>query len=162
MAATCWVAQAQGYFYASNAGSASVSGYQAAPNGQLTLLGQTGTDPGTIDASASWGGQFLYVQTGGTGIVDEFQINANGTLTSIGSVTVVGAVGGEGIVAFYSMSRERGRLRSIGVAAPVDPRATHALASDPTRRLKHGHLTQSPRCQGENAESALDGFAPIL
>jgi len=99
-AATCWVASAKGYFFASNAGSASVSRYQAAPNGQLTLLGQTSTDPGTVDASASWGGQFLYVQTGGNGVVDEFQVNANGTLTGIGSVTVAGAAGGEGIVAF--------------------------------------------------------------
>jgi 6-phosphogluconolactonase (cycloisomerase 2 family) len=100
-AATCWVAQAQGYFYASNAGSATVSGYQEAPNGQLTLLTPTtATDPGTVDASASVDGQFLYVQTGGNGIVDEFQVNANGSLTGIGSVTVAGAVGGEGIVAF--------------------------------------------------------------
>jgi phosphoribosylformylglycinamidine (FGAM) synthase-like amidotransferase family enzyme len=45
-------------------------------------------------------GQFLYVQTGGNGIVDEFHVNTNGSLTGIGSVTVAGAVGGEGIVAF--------------------------------------------------------------
>jgi 6-phosphogluconolactonase (cycloisomerase 2 family) len=99
--ATCWIAPAQGYFYASNAASHSVSGYQVAANGQLTLLTPpTSTDPGTVDASASWGGQFLYVQTGGSGIVDEFQVNANGSLASIGSVTVAGAAGGEGIVAF--------------------------------------------------------------
>jgi 6-phosphogluconolactonase (cycloisomerase 2 family) len=99
-AATCWVAPAHGFFYASNAGSASVSTYQTSLGGQLSLLGQTGTDPGTVDASASDGGQYLYVQTGGTGIVDEFQVNDNGSLTSLGSVTVVGAAGGEGIVAF--------------------------------------------------------------
>ena len=99
-AATCWVAPAQGYLYPSNAGSANVSGYQSAPNGQLTLLGATATDPGTVDASASTGGQFLYVQTGGNGIVDEFHVNPNGTLTALGSVTVAGAAGGEGIVAF--------------------------------------------------------------
>ena len=99
--ATCWVAPAQGYFYASNAGGPSVSGYQVAPNGNLTSLGApTATDPGTVDASASIGGQYLYVQTGGNGIVDEFQVNADGSLTSIGSVTVTGAAGGEGIVAF--------------------------------------------------------------
>ena len=69
-------------------------------HGQLTLLGKTTTDPGTVDASASANGQFLYVQTGGNGIVDEFQVNANGSLTEIGSVTVAGSVGGEGIVAF--------------------------------------------------------------
>jgi len=98
--ATCWVAPAQGYLFASNAGSANVSGYLAAPNGNLTLLGATATDAGTVDASATGNGQFLYVQAGGNGIVDEFQVNANGTLTSLGSVTVTGAAGGEGIVAF--------------------------------------------------------------
>jgi hypothetical protein len=40
------------------------------------------------------------VQTGGNGILDEFQIAANGTLSPIGSVTVAGAAGGEGILAF--------------------------------------------------------------
>ena len=99
--ATCWVAPAQGYLYASNAGSASVSGFQPSANGELTLLTPTtGTDPGTVDASASLGGQFLYVQTGGNGIVDEFQVNANGSLSELGTVTVAGAAGGEGIVAF--------------------------------------------------------------
>ena len=98
--ATCWIAPAAGYFYASNAGSATVSGVQVAGGGQLTLLGTTGTDPGTVDASASSDGQFLYVQTGGNGIVDEFGVHTDGTLTEIGSVTVPGAVGGEGIVAF--------------------------------------------------------------
>ena len=98
-AATCWVAPADGYFFASNAGSASVSGYSAGPAGQLTLIGATSTDPGTVDASASHNGRFLYVQTGGNGIVDEFAVGAGGTLSSIGSVTVPGAAGGEGIVA---------------------------------------------------------------
>ena len=97
--ATCWIASAQGYFFASNAGGPSESGYQVTPDGQLTLVGSTTTDPGTVDASASTGGQFLYIQAGKNGIVDEFQVNANGTLTSIGSVTVNGAAGGEGIVA---------------------------------------------------------------
>ena len=100
-AATCWVVPAQGYLYASNAGSASVSGFQPAANGQLTLLKPTtGTDPGTVDASASVGGEFLDVQTGGNGIVDEFQVNANGSLSELGTVTAAGATGGEGIVAF--------------------------------------------------------------
>lgn len=99
-AATCWVAPAGGFFFTSNAGSATVSGYQESGIGQLTLLGQTSTDPGTVDASASANGQFLYVQAGKNGIVDEFQVGATGTLTEIGSVTVAGAVGGEGIVAF--------------------------------------------------------------
>jgi len=98
--ATCWVAQAQGFFYASNAGSASESQFSDSLGGSLALAGQTTTDPGTVDASASIGGQYLYVQTGGSGIVDEFHVGANGSLAEIGSVTVPGAVGGEGIAAF--------------------------------------------------------------
>jgi len=98
--ATCWVASAQGYFFASNAGSANLSDFQEQPSGQLTLLGETATDPGTVDAAPSADGQDLYVQTGGTGTVDEFQVGAGGSLTPIGSTVVPGAAGGEGIVAF--------------------------------------------------------------
>ena len=77
-----------------------VTQYGDHSNGALGLGSQTGTDPGTVDASASSNGQYLYVQTGGNGIVDEFHVGAHGSLTPIGSVTVPGAVGGEGIVAF--------------------------------------------------------------
>jgi 6-phosphogluconolactonase (cycloisomerase 2 family) len=99
-AATCWVATAQGSFFASNAGSADVSRFQEQPSGQLTLLGATGTDPGTVDAAPSYGGQYLYVQTGGNGNVDEFQVGPGGNLTPLGAVAVASAAGGEGIVAF--------------------------------------------------------------
>jgi 6-phosphogluconolactonase (cycloisomerase 2 family) len=96
-AATCWVARAGRYFYASNAGSGSVSGYAVGGSGRLTALGNTSTDAGTVDASAAGG--FLYVQAGAAGIVDEYAVSADGALSPIGSVTVAGAVGGEGIVA---------------------------------------------------------------
>ena len=96
-AATCWVTPAGAYLFADNAGSADVSGFTSSAQGALTLLGQTATDPGTVDAAAAAG--FLYVQTGGNGIVDEFAVGTGGSLTKIGSVTVPGAVGGEGIVA---------------------------------------------------------------
>jgi DNA-binding beta-propeller fold protein YncE len=98
-AATCWVAPADGNLYASNAGSGTVSGYSASASGGLTLLGETSTDAGTVDAAATPDGRFLYVQTGGSGIVDEFAVQAGGSLARLGSVTVPGAVGGEGIVA---------------------------------------------------------------
>jgi 6-phosphogluconolactonase (cycloisomerase 2 family) len=98
-AATCWVVSARGMLFASNAGSASLSGYASDPGGTLTLLGQTTTDPGTVDASAVPGGRYLYVQTGAKGIVDEFRMSRDGALTEVGSVTVPGAIGGEGIVA---------------------------------------------------------------
>ncbi|HLK73157.1 MAG TPA: hypothetical protein VKU77_05860 [Streptosporangiaceae bacterium] len=98
--ATCWVAPAGPFLFASNAGSASESGYSSSFGGQLSLLGAGTTDPGTVDASAAAGGRYLYVQTGGSGIVDEFAVGGGASLTEIGAVTVPGAVGGEGIVAF--------------------------------------------------------------
>jgi hypothetical protein len=93
-AATCWVAAAGAHLFASNAGTANVSGYSDGPAGTLTLLAATGTDPGTVDASASADGHYLYVQTGGNGIVDEFRVGADGALAGIGRVTVPGAAGG--------------------------------------------------------------------
>ncbi|MCX4744264.1 lactonase family protein [Kitasatospora sp. NBC_01287] len=101
-AATCWVVAVDGLLYTSNAGSATVSGFRPGDGGrQLTALGNTPTDPGTVDAAASVteAGRYLYVQTGGNGIVDEFAVGREGSLTAIGSVTVPDAVGGEGIVA---------------------------------------------------------------
>ena len=96
----CWVTPAGGFVFTGNTASNSTSGYRSSFNGQLTLLGSTPTDPGTVDSTATANGRFLYVQTGGNGIVDEFQIDASGGLSDVGSVTVPDAVGGEGIVAF--------------------------------------------------------------
>jgi 6-phosphogluconolactonase (cycloisomerase 2 family) len=96
--ATCWVVADGSFFLTSNAGSASLTGFQSGPGGTLTLLGDQSTDAGTVDAAVSDDGRFLYVQTGAAGIVDEFAVSPHG-LSEIGSVTVPGAVGGEGIVA---------------------------------------------------------------
>jgi hypothetical protein len=97
--ATCWVTADGGLEFASNAGSATVSGYAVSAGGRLTLIGQTATDPGTVDSAVTPGGRFLYVQTGGDGIVDEFAVGSSGALTEIGHFAVAGAAGGEGIVA---------------------------------------------------------------
>ncbi|MEV6196680.1 hypothetical protein AB0M19_30265 [Streptomyces sp. NPDC051920] len=98
-AATCWIVTTDHKFYASNAGSGSLSGYRVRRDGTLAALGNTATDPGTVDAAVSSDGRNLYVQTGAQGRVNEFRVNRDGSLTRIGSVTVPGAVGGEGIVA---------------------------------------------------------------
>ena len=96
--ATCWVVRTGDHYYASNAGSASLSGFREGPHGRLTSLGHTATDPGTVDAAASPDGRDVYVQTGARGVVDEFRVNPNGSLTEIDSATVPGGIGGEGIV----------------------------------------------------------------
>ncbi len=97
--ATCWIARDGSLFYASNAGSASVSGYADFGSGALHALGNTAANAGTVDAVASPDGRHLYVQGGANGTVAEYAVHANGALTEIGSVTVPGAVGGEGIAA---------------------------------------------------------------
>jgi hypothetical protein len=89
-----------GHLVIAEAGPNALATFSLADSGTVSLIGGTPTDPGTVDASAGAGGRFLYVQTGGNGIVDEFAVGAGGSLTEIGSVTVPGAVGGEGIVAF--------------------------------------------------------------
>jgi 6-phosphogluconolactonase (cycloisomerase 2 family) len=97
--ATCWVVAGGARFYASNAGSGSITGVRSVLGGQLLQpLGRTSTDAGSVDAAVG-GERYLYVQTGAAGNIDEFAIEASGALSPIGSVTVPGAVGGEGIVA---------------------------------------------------------------
>lgn len=98
-AATCWVTAADGTLYASNAGSGTVSVLHDSPRGTLTSDGTAATDAGTVDSAASSDGRYLYVQAGGPGSVDVFRAGPGGTLTETGSVTVPGAVGGEGIAA---------------------------------------------------------------
>ena len=98
-AATCWITAADGALYASNAGSGTESVLRDNAAGNLTLAGATATDAGTVDATASGDGRYLYVQAGGPGKVDAFRLSPGGGLTETGSVTVPDGVGGEGIVA---------------------------------------------------------------
>jgi 6-phosphogluconolactonase (cycloisomerase 2 family) len=98
--ALCWVTAAGGFYYTANAGSADLSAYTVTANGTPSLIGATGvaatTDPGPIDLTASASGQYLYGESGVAGSVDEFQINPNGSLRSLGRVEGLGA-GIEGI-----------------------------------------------------------------
>jgi 6-phosphogluconolactonase (cycloisomerase 2 family) len=95
----CWVTADGNQFFTGNTAANSTSGYESSVNGQLTLLGSTPTDPGTVDGTGTPDGHNLYVQTGGLGIVDEFHVGFNGSLSEIGSVTVANSAGGEGIAA---------------------------------------------------------------
>jgi 6-phosphogluconolactonase (cycloisomerase 2 family) len=94
--ATCWITTDGRQLFVSNAGSATVSRYVVS-GAALTALAPLTTNGGTIDATVSSDGRSLYVQTGAVGTVDEFRINRDGSLTPIGSVTVPGGIGGEGI-----------------------------------------------------------------
>ncbi|TWE10286.1 hypothetical protein BKA23_2641 [Rudaeicoccus suwonensis] len=97
--APCWVASWGNDIFVSNAGSNTVSSYVSSSSGKLTSEGVTATDPGTVDATVSPDGHYLYVQTGVNGIVDVYTIGAHASLTKTGSVTVPNGIGAEGIVA---------------------------------------------------------------
>jgi 6-phosphogluconolactonase (cycloisomerase 2 family) len=97
-AALCWITTAKDTYYVANAGSNSLSAYRVGPGGSLQLVGTTGivasTGAGPIDMAASPHGQYLYAEAGGAGAVDEFAVNANGTLRVIGSVTITPGIEG--------------------------------------------------------------------
>jgi hypothetical protein len=95
--ATCWVVVDRHTAYVSNAGSATVTSYRIRANGDIVPLQTVSTHAGTVDAAVSRDGRNLYVQTGAEGKVDAFAIGRGGRLERIGSVTVPGGVGGEGI-----------------------------------------------------------------
>ena len=99
-AATCWVTASGNLLVASNAGSATVTTLLANPAGQTSTLANTPAGAGTVDAAFSPNGRDLYVQTGAAGDVVSYTVTAGGTLRPTGAVTVPGAAGGEGIVAY--------------------------------------------------------------
>ncbi len=90
-AATCWSVIAKGFVYTANAGSNTITGYAENWHGQLTLLNTNGvtatTDAGPVDLAASSDGRYIYQEATGAGVIDEFRVNNNGSLTPIGTVT---------------------------------------------------------------------------
>ena len=95
----CWVAAADGNFYTGNTGSANLSQYAIDENGTVVLRNpQAATGiPGAIDMAASRDGHFLYAQSGGSGSVNAFAVNDDGSLVPIGSWTVPDGSSQEGI-----------------------------------------------------------------
>ncbi len=96
---TCWVIRDGKFLFTTNPGGPSVTTLSVDGTSVPSVLGSTTTDPGTVDPAISHDGRFLYVETGAGGIVDEFAVNSDGSLTAIGSVTVANAAGAEGIAA---------------------------------------------------------------
>jgi 6-phosphogluconolactonase (cycloisomerase 2 family) len=89
--ALCWVQRVGRYYFVSNTGSNTLSGFEVSAEGQPSLVTPTGvvatTDAGPIDLTSPSGTRFLYAQTGLAGTVDEFLVNDDGTLTRLGAVT---------------------------------------------------------------------------
>ena len=86
--APCWVEITRDgqFLFTVNTASGTISGYQIAANGALTLLpGSTaagGPTAGAVDARLSPDGGFLYVDQGKTGAVAAFAVNG-GRLTQL-------------------------------------------------------------------------------
>jgi len=102
--APCWVAVAEGgqYAFTTNAHSNSISTYQVASNGTLTLQASIGATTGaapTDMAVTTSTGHYLLVYDAGASEIDEFALGAGGSLTEIASVYGLGATA-EGLVAF--------------------------------------------------------------
>jgi hypothetical protein len=97
--ATCWIIAVGHELYASNAGNDTLSEVADAPGQALSLTGSAPAGAGTVDAAATPNGRFVYAQGGAAGTLTAFKVDADETLTSVGSYTVPGAVGGEGVVA---------------------------------------------------------------
>lgn len=89
--AACWVVVSKDgkYAYTTNAGSASLSLYEVAADGSLTLLagraGETGDGTGPTDAATSRNGRLLYALSPRSQTVIGFQVQSDGSLLSIGS-----------------------------------------------------------------------------
>lgn len=89
--AACWIVITPNnhFAYTTNAGSGTVSGFDIASDGALSLLGDsgvagdTGTGSSPIDAAITPGGRHLYVLAAGTGAISVFSIGADGGLTSL-------------------------------------------------------------------------------
>jgi hypothetical protein len=94
-AATCWIVADGSHLFASNAGSGTLSAYT--DNGKLIAGAVTATDPGTVDATVTPDGGYLYAQTGANGIIDEYRVAPTGALSKIGAITIPGGSGAEGI-----------------------------------------------------------------
>jgi 6-phosphogluconolactonase (cycloisomerase 2 family) len=89
--APCWlIVNNSGRFaYTANAGSATITGFEIAANGALTLLAETGVsgDLGAgaqpLDLDMSKNGNFLYVFKNGTGTIGAFAVAGDGSLTPL-------------------------------------------------------------------------------
>jgi hypothetical protein len=84
--ALCWIQRVGDYYFVSNTGSNDLSSFTVDAGGTPSLVQSVAatTNPGPIDLATSGG--YLYAQTGVNGTVDEFAVNSDGTLSSIGAV----------------------------------------------------------------------------
>ena len=99
-AATCWIAAAGRYVFTDNTGSGSISGFSAAPSGKLSPLTpssvviSTGAGTLPLDMGVSRDGRYIYSLETGIGAVGIYQVQADGSVTSLGIAAPFAAVSG--------------------------------------------------------------------
>ena len=76
-----------------------MTSYTVGANGQPSQVGTAATDAGPIDLVASPDGSSLYVETGGSDLVDTYAVTFRGALVPTGNVApeLPGHTGLEGI-----------------------------------------------------------------
>lgn len=86
--AACWIAVTpdRRFAYTTNTASSTISGYQVAEGGALTLLASgpvsTGANSGPLDEAVAGGGRFLYTLNEGSHAVASFMIRSDGSLVA--------------------------------------------------------------------------------
>ena len=104
-AAPCWIAVSKKgtYAWTSNTNSGTLSAYDLAPNGRLSLLeggglvADTGSDSKPTDMALDAKGRYLYVLESAPGAVAAFRVETDGTLTALGAFGSLGP-GATGLV----------------------------------------------------------------
>jgi 6-phosphogluconolactonase (cycloisomerase 2 family) len=98
--AACWIVVTKNgrYAYTTNTGSASITGYEIAPNGELTRLDDDGvtatTGAGPIDMALTASNRFLYSLDSGVQQISGWAVNADGSLASLGAIALPGGANG--------------------------------------------------------------------
>jgi 6-phosphogluconolactonase (cycloisomerase 2 family) len=85
--ALCWIERVGDFYFVSNTGSNTLSSFRVGDGGQPVLVSAVAanTHPGPIDLASS--SRFVYAETGISSTIDEFRVEHDGTLVSIGTVT---------------------------------------------------------------------------
>lgn len=98
--AACWVVVSKNgkYAYDTNTGSGSISSFEIAEDGSLTLLdaqaGLTGDGSSPIDMALTRDGRFLLALGATSSMIHAFSVNSDGSLDPVGAVSVpAGSVG---------------------------------------------------------------------
>jgi len=87
-AAMCWIAEANGNFYVTDAGSDTISCYHVDEDGRPRVLNQTATGSFPIDMAVTRDERFLYVQLAAAHRIQGYRVEDDATLTAVATLDV--------------------------------------------------------------------------